>query len=220
MEDNENSFPCNIFSSWNPITTAWSSSNSDENAKLRLDLVINVNSETDSSVGDVILVMFQDKDILLRLSLKEEESVYMIAGHASILIIVNDINKFRVELEDNNDVVKMFDTLSSLKLSSLQLHCLESFRRDMISEIAKKMFNGTMKVDGDIDDVESVNKDLELTTKQVLEELVEGNPRLVHMKEKLCVAACVVNDEEEQDKSDNLSLEESFSLLSEHPSFS
>ena len=139
MEDNEISFPCNIFSSWNPITTAWSSSNSDENAKLRLDLVINVNSETDSSVGDVILVIFQDKDILLRLSLQEEESVYMIAGHASILIIVNDINKFRVELEDNNAVVKMFDTLSSLKLASLQLHCLESFRRDMISEIAKNV---------------------------------------------------------------------------------
>ena len=179
--EEELTFYCSLYSSWDNISSSWKTVKDRDDSKLSLSLLMNTSQDKPRpDPAYVLLVVLSDQDVLHRVSLLPSEGlVTLVAGPASLLCMCGSGEKFRIELKKNTDVVKLFDTIKSCGLSDVKLMCLFSWQKEIIHEKIIEFLSGggipelSQKCDG-----EPRAELLMETLRKIFDEIVSKKPKI------------------------------------------
>ena len=170
-ETNDFDVKCRAYSSWDPDNNSW---RSDSDGDTSLTIVESPAEEY------VILVVMRDQDVVERINVMAEEDVSMIAAHSSILVVVGD-HRFRLELQDPEDVIRVFDKLHCIKQPTLKLRCLETWQREIIRD---KILSIASNSEAQIDTDSVSDSPVIQTVEEILENLLRDNVKFSKVRDK------------------------------------
>ena len=141
---------CKLYSCWKSKEASWVTTNSDDMTEILLSLICSedcINEDENHDDKWAVLVLLVNKDVLQRIPLSSksayEEKITFIAGESCMMVMSVPNYKWRVEIEGNNYLVEMLDTVKAMGLERLEIMCLDRWQKDLTLTLIMEWLNDT-----------------------------------------------------------------------------
>ena len=138
---------CKLYSCWKRKEAKWVTTHSDETTEILLSLIRSedcVNEDDHQDDDWVVLVLLINKDVFQRIPLSSksvDENITFIGGESCMLVMSVQNYKWRVEIEGDNHLVEMLDTVRAMGLERLEVMCLSSWQKDLTRTLIIEWLN-------------------------------------------------------------------------------
>ena len=134
---------CKLYSCWKRKEASWVTTNSDETTEILLSLI---RSEDENHENEwAVLVLLVNKDVFQRIPLSsksaDEGKITFIAGESCMMVMSVQNYKWRVEIEGDNYLVEMLDTVKEMGLERIEVMCLTSWQKDLTLTLIMEWLN-------------------------------------------------------------------------------
>ena len=134
---------CSIYSYWCCIDNKWKTFSIENDIEDLLLSFISAENDIDTKECVYILVLMMKQDVLQRIPFyhPSNEQQFTFLGGGSSLLVTSSFNRWRVELDTENNLVQILDRIKALKLSWVKIGCLQNWLKNLIKALIEEKFN-------------------------------------------------------------------------------